>query len=348
MADGERVVSCTLCSSKALKYAYFVKCKGVCGDYVHLKCAGIVDSGGVICASFVAEKWICKVCCDSPGAENTGAESMAPVPAMNDDLQLPSQPTEEENSHVSSLAPQETIPPKKGNSKAQNVAKINKNVEKRAWSRVADVPNVNKNPVGAAEKQSGTTGNDDADGEGWVEVSHRSTGSKNKTSSRAPAYDIFVQAAKAEEKNEARQIVKDTIPQPEARKHVRDIVTTKNGVIVCCRSEESKAAVSEMLRVGDRLKQQAARGFASRRARVVVHGAYIVDFPQPNNISAEENKKYVMDEVKANNLPEKSEIFVEAIYSMKPWGHRPRLDEMVKILLSVDDATKQILLRRRV
>lgn len=332
MAGGTQVV-CSGCKLKATKWATYVRCMGECGLLWHMKCAEIVDSGGVVLRSFVAAKWSCKTCdlCEDSPAENNNGEPAAP----RDDGEIAARLASLE-SVVRSLVQDRPVPCAESASQVPTSAKIGPKGPKDCYSSVAALNCEGKN-AGVVGKQLDINVAADEEG-GWDEVS-----SRQKRSRRDTTHDIFVETTKPGEKEATRKIVKEALSEKIRRDHVLDVKTTTKGVIVCCRDEDGKRAVSAVFqeRESERLQQRAARVPPPRLRRVCVMGAYLDDFPDVSNMRAESNKEFVLTEAKANNLPEKSEIAVVAILQSKPFGRKANKDEMVRIVLAVDENTRK-------
>jgi hypothetical protein len=333
MAHGT-VVSCACCSVKTPRTPVLVKCKGQCGQYLHIKCAGLMDDEGVIREDFVAKKWTCEKCVSSNPEENNGEGMESTVNAKLEEMRKRMEKVE----HAVSTLSQERQSASRGN--VQTAPKVDKNqskVTKKTWSSAASSSQQQIPEEVTLEQSDNTAGVE----YGWQKVMSRKK--------KRDEHDIFVQAAEAEggeeaEEGDLRSSVKATLGDV-ARAHVRDIRRVKMGVVIHCNNEEGKNAVADKLKVASEkisLRQSADR--SQPRARLAVHGAYLEDFPNKEDLKADENKAFLLEEVKANNLNEKS-VSVVAVLKTQPWGRRQRLDEMVKIIILADMEVKDHLLQ---
>jgi len=333
----DTVVSCACCTVKTPRTPVLVKCNGECGQYLHMRCAGLVDKEGVIREDFIAKRWSCEKCV-SPTPEESNGEGMEST--VNSKLEEIMKRMEKMENAVSTLS-QECQSASRG--KAQTAPKGDDNqskVVKKTWSSGASSSQQQQNQGDVTLEQS-----DNAAGgtRGWETVVSRKK--------KRDEHDIFVQAAEAEEGEEVeegdlRSSVKATLGDV-ARAHVRDIRRVKMGVVIHCNNEEGKNAVADKLKVASEkisLRRSADRPQPAARARLAVHGAYLEDFPNKDDLKADENKAFLLEEVKANNLNEKS-VSVVAVYKAQSWGRRQRLDDMVKIIILADMNVRDHLLK---
>lgn len=336
MAGGTHVV-CSGCSAKPTKWATYVRCVGQCGLYWHMKCAKTLNSENVTLDSFNAQIWSCENCKVSddlpPEINNTGPAA----PRAEGELAEITKRLTSLESAMRSLVQQQQVPCVESASQVPTSAKIAPKGPKTAYSKVAAI-NCEGKAAGVSFEQLDIAGAEDVGG--WSNVLSRPK--KPKRAPRDTTHDIFVEATKPEEQEATRKIVKEALSEKIRRDHVLDVKTTTKGVVVCCRDEEGKRAVSTLFQENEseRLKQRAARVPPPRLSRVCVLGAYLDDFPDAANMRAESNKEFVLAEAKANALPEKSEIVVVTILPSTPFGRKAGRDEMVRIILAVDDITK--------
>jgi hypothetical protein len=336
---------CAGCSSKATRVVSYVQCMGECKLYWHMKCAKVLDENFVVQDSFVAKLWTCEKCDDLP-PENNSAEHTAP--RADGKFEAMEQRLATLESKVSSIVGEQSSPGAVGTSQVSGVAKSAPKGSTMLFSEVAAV-NCAGNTASSSVERLDTTASAAAasasaeDDEWSVRASRQNRPRKQP---RDTTNDIFVQAAKPEEKEKTRKIVKEALSEKMRRDHVLDVFTTKSGVVVCCRDEAGKNAVSASFKERDseRLRQPPPR--APRRTRVAVLGAYVDDLPHVDDIQAGPNKEFVLAEARANNLPNKGEISVLAILKTNPYGRRQnsQRDEMVKIILAVDDENKAYLM----
>jgi Zinc knuckle len=337
-------VVCAGCKAKPTRGVSYVQCMGECKLYWHMKCAKVLDENFVLQASLVAKLWTCEKCDDLP-PENNNAEQTAP--RADGKFEAMEQRLATLESTVSSIIGEQSSPGAVGTSQVPRVAKSVPQGSKVLFSKVAAAncagnaasPSVERLDITASAAASASAEEDE-----WLVVAARQN--RPRKQPRDTTNDIFVQAAKPEEKEKTRKIVTEALSQKMRRDHVLDVFTTKSGVVVRCRDEAGKHAVSASFneKEAERLRQPPPR--APPRTRVAVLGAYVDDLPHAENIQAGPNKEFVLAEAQANNLPNNSGISVLAIFKTKPYGRRQNShrDEMVKIILAVDDENKSYLM----
>jgi hypothetical protein len=328
MALEPPVVACIGCSVKTPRIPLFVKCKGACGQHLHIRCAGLVDDYGVIKEGFVAKNWTCEKCVSLPLEEINGDDMESTKSKLDAILKR----MDKMENAVSTLSQNQLSASSKSIQTASQSGTNQSNVTKKTWSSVASTSKQQQKPEEVTLEQSGNLAEGEHD---WKRVEKK----------KRDENDIFVEPAKTEEAGDLRHSVVEALGDA-ARQHVRDIRRVNSGVVIRCNNEEGKKVVADKLKVAsEKICLRQTAGNRTPRARLAVHGAYLEDFPRKDDLKADENTAYLLEELKANNLNGES-VSVVAVYKKNPWGRSQRLDEMVTIILLVDKEAKDRLLQK--